>query len=254
MALYNATFNVTTPFLPYVTPNLTMHFAQQKRNSKTFNNTNTAIKDSVIAYIESKCISPVYVDNNAYDTQDGWQRVNHNCHGINNLRNEAHIAILSAINYSGLVSAFLVDVAGMTTQQVRNSLIGEIAHQVIMRGALRCDNNNECHVYLMEMELAAYLQDNIFAKYSYHIISDTDRPERGPLLTPAQSKKATLIRKNFAAYALTPTDVLMKDSIWSFTNSNGVYSKLYRQITEDNARDDARIASQLGQEKVTQGL
>ena len=111
------------------------------------------------------------MDNNAYDTQTGWQRVNHNCHGINKLRDQAHIAILSAINYSGHVSAFLVDMAGMTEQQVRQSLIGEIAHQVIMRGALRSDNSNECHVYLMEMELAAYLQLQIFAEYKYEISS-----------------------------------------------------------------------------------
>jgi len=45
------------------------------------------------------------VDNNVYDTHDGWQRAIHNCHGVNEFRNEAHIAILSAINHNGIATA-----------------------------------------------------------------------------------------------------------------------------------------------------
>jgi hypothetical protein len=156
--------------------------------------------------------------------------VNHNCHGVNNFRDEAHIAILSAINYDNLATAFLVDMTGMTPQQVRQSLLGEIAHQVIMRGVLRTDNANECHVYVMEMDLAAYLMNSIFLGNATEIISGTERPERGPALTPVQRKKATLIRKNFPAYSETPTELLLKEAIWTFTNSNGKYSKLYLEM------------------------
>lgn len=240
--LFDEKFNVTRPFMQYVTPNLTLHFASQKRNSKTYNRANTGIKDTVTAYIKSKCGSPVYVDNNVYDTQSGWQRVNHNCHGVNNFRDESHIAILSAINYDNLATAFLVDMAGMTLQQVRYSMIGEIAHQVIMRGTLRCDNDNECHVYLMEMELAAYLQMHVFAESQYQIISDTDRPERGRVLTSLERKKATLIRKNFPEYGEAPTEILMKESIWSFTNTNGKYSKLYLEIIAERRQHEQRMA------------
>lgn len=232
-ALYDQKFRVTREFVPYCTPNLTIHFAFQKRNSKTFNRANTSIKDSVISYIKSKCKTPVYVDNNVYDTESGWQRVNHNCHGVNRFRDEAHIAILSAINYDNLVTAFFIDMVSMTSQQVRYSLIGEIAHQVIMRGALRSNNVNECHVYLMEMDLAAYLMNNIFLDCKHEIISDTERPDRGPVLTSLQRKKATLIRKNFSEYKSVPTDLLMKDDIWTFTNSNGKYSKLYLETIDE---------------------
>lgn len=240
--LFGAEFHITRAFVPYVTPNLTLHFAFQKRNSKTFNRSNSSIKDAVSAYIQSKCSAPVYVDNNVYDTQDGWQRVNHNCHGVNEFRNEAHIAILSAINYNSFATAFLVDVVGMTPQQVRYALIGEIAHQVIMRGTLRSDNSNACHVYLMEMDLAAYLQQHIFADSQYVIIDGTERPERAPALTPIERKKATLIRKNFPEYADTPTDVLLKECIWAFTNTNGKYTKLYLQITAERALHAKQVA------------
>ncbi|MBA5608277.1 hypothetical protein H3H36_23285 [Duganella sp. FT3S] len=241
--VFNEEFNVKIPFVPYVAPNLTIHFASQKRNSKTFNRSNSIIKDNVISYIKSKCDSPVYVDNNAYETESDWQRVNHNCHGINQFRDEAHIAILSAINYDNLATAFLIDVAGMTSEQIRYSLIGEIAHQVVMRGTLRNDNQNECHVYLMEMDLAAYLTRDIFSQSKYEFIDDTDRPERPPALTPAERKKATLIRKNFPDYREMPTDNLMKESIWSFTNTNGKYSKIYLELMAERQEYEKRMAS-----------
>ena len=226
-ALFDQQFQVTRPFVPYVTPNLTIHVAQQKRNSKTFNLANTGIKDNVVAYIKSKCSDPVYIDNNVSDDQNGWCRVKHNCHGVNEHRDKAHIAILSAINYDNLATAFLVDIAGMTTEHVRNSLIGDIAHQVIMRGALRNDNANECHVYLMELDLASHLASSVFVNSRLIVIGDTARPDRGPALTPVQRKKATLIRKNFAQYEGMPTELLMKQAIWDDTNTNGVYSKKY---------------------------
>ena len=226
-ALFGQQFKVIREFVPYSTPNLTIHLAQQKRNSKTFNRADTSIRDGVVAYINSMCSKPVYVDNNIYDDENGWQRVNHNCHGVNQYRDEAHIAILSAVNYDNLATAFLVDMACMSSQQVRESLIGEIAHQVIMRGVLRGNNASECHVYLMEMDLAAYLMNSVFMNAKCEVISNTARPERGPVLTPVQRKKATLIRKNFGQYRETPTDVLMTDDIWAMTNSIGKYSKAY---------------------------
>ena len=184
----------------------------------------------------------MYVDNNVYDTESGWQRVNHNCHGVNNFREESHIAILSAINYDNLATAFLVDMAGMTSQQVRRSLIGEIAHQVIMRGSLRSDNANECHVYLMDMDLAAYLMDNIFLDVKYEIITNTARPDRGVPLTPMQRKKATLIRRNFSEYAEMPTDKLLKEGIWTSTNTNGKYSKSYLEMLAEYESHEMRKA------------
>jgi len=220
-ALFGAKFNITTPFEPYPTPNLTLHYASQKRNSKTFNKSNSNIKENVTAYIKSKCSNPVYVDNNLFDDESGWQRVNHNCHGINHLRGESHIAILSAINYDCVGSSFLMHMACMTPQQVRYSLIGEIAHQVIMRGTLRSDNKNECHVYLMETEIAEYLQKQVFSGYKSEIIDGTNRPKRGIAQTASDRKKGTNIRRNFSEYQKMPTEKLMKSDIWSLANTNG---------------------------------
>jgi hypothetical protein len=226
-ALFAVQFEVTHAFVPYFTPNLVLHVAQQERNSKTFNKGNTSIRDHVIAYIKSKCQRPVYVDNNTYDSENGWQRVNHNCHGINTLRDQAHIAILSAINYDNLALAFCTDMAKMTAQQVRHSLIGEIAHQVIMRGILRSDNASECHVYLMELDIATYLMKSVFSGNKFKVISDTARPRKSVALTPVERKKATLIRKNFPDFSRTPTNELMLENIWTSTNTNGKYSKKY---------------------------
>lgn len=223
--LFNTQLNVTRPFEPYVTPNLTIHVAQQKRNSKTFNKADTTVRDGVLAYIASQCSNPVYVDNNFYDDQGGWQRVQHNCHGVNQFRDQAHIAILSAINYVNLTTAFLIDMAGMTAQEVRQALLGEIAHQVIMRGVLRSDHSAECHVYLMESDLADYLTGSIFSGCKKQTIEGTNRPASAPALTPVQRKKASCIRKNFADHQKTPTELLMLAPIWALTNTNGMYMK-----------------------------
>jgi hypothetical protein len=226
-ALFEQRFQMNLTFEPYDTPNLTLHVAQQKRNSKTHNKANASVRDGVVAYINSKCNDPVYIDNNVYDDESGWCRVNHNCHGVNEHRDKAHIAILSAVNYDNLATAFLSDMAGMTTEQVRHSLMGDIAHQVIMRGALRSGNDKECHVYLMESDLASYLASSVFVNSQLTVIDDTARPDRGPALTPVQRKKATLIRKNFAQYKEMPTEELMQQPIWGNTNTNGVFSKNY---------------------------
>lgn len=234
-AIYGAQFHFTHAFEPYSTPNLTLHSAEQNRNSKTFNRANTGLKDTVTAYIKSQCANPVYVDNNMYETEQGWQRVKHNCHGVNQFRDESHIAILSAINYDNLATAFLMDMGGMTALQVRHALLGEIAHQVIMRGCLRSDNANACHVYVMEADLANYLLNNIFKGSKQLPIDGTKRPERAPVLTPVQRKKATMIRKNFPLYQETPTELLMKEIIWSMTNTNGLYNKLHRENSAGGA-------------------
>jgi hypothetical protein len=226
-ALFDQQWKMTRPFVPYVTPNLTLHVVQQKRNSKTHNQYNTSVRDGVVAYIKSKCNDPVYIDNNVYDDLNGWSRVDHNCHGVNEHREKAHIAILSAVNYDNLATAFLIDMAGMTSDSVRNSLVGDIAHQVIMRGALRSDNTNKCHVYLMESDLGQYLASHVFKGSQEATIDDTARPDRKPALTSVERKKATLIRKNFAQYKEMPTEELMLEAVWGNTNTNGVYSKKY---------------------------
>ena len=114
-----------------------------------------------------------------------------------------------------------MDMGGMTALQVRHALLGEIAHQVIMRGCLRSDNANACHVYVMEADLANYLLNNIFKGSKQLPIDGTKRPERAPVLTPVQRKKATMIRKNFPLYQETPTELLMKgltgSCLWSWT-------------------------------------
>ncbi len=224
-ALFNTPFNVKRPFVPYVTPNLTIHFAQQKRNSKTHNAADSSVRDGVLAYIATQCSNPVYVDNNVYEDKDGWQRVNHNCHGVNEFREQSHIAVLTAINYDNLATAFLMDMAGMTSDSVRHSLIGEIAHQVIMRGVLRGDNANECHAYVMETDLAAHLNSSIFAGSTLTVIEGTTRPHRAAALTPVERKKASLIKKNFVEYQETPTKQLMAAPIWAMTNTNGMRLK-----------------------------
>ena len=226
-SLFNAEFRFTRHFEAYETSNLTIHFAQQRRNSKTHNRNDSSIRDAVTAYINSKCSNPVFVDNNYYDTEGGWERVKHNCHGVNEHRGKAHFAILSAINYDNLAAGFLMDIGRMTAQQVRASLIGEIAHQVIMRGALRENNSNECHVYLMESELAEYLV-TIFVGCKAEVIPDTARPESEPALTSIERKKASLIRKNFPQLSKAPTKELLINPIWEMTNSNGVYLKQHR--------------------------
>lgn len=225
--LFDVEFKITKPFERYLAPNLTVHHAEQRCNSKTFNSKNECIRNAVIDYISARCSDPVYVDNNANDTQKGWSRVQHNCHGINNYGERKHVAVLSAINYSNLISTFLHDIVGMSAAEIRNSLIGEMAHQVVMRGALRRDNASECHIYLMEAELMNYLTTCIFDGASTHAISSTSRPSGPPPMKPTERKKATLLRKQFERLKDMTGQQLMNDPIWQITNSNGGYTKSY---------------------------
>jgi hypothetical protein len=119
--------------------------------------------------------------------------------------------------------------------QVRNALVGEIAHQVIMRGALREKNDNECQVYLMEAGLADYLTQCIFMGSTLTWIDGTNRPKCAAALTAVQRKKATLIRKNFPHLSESPTDKLMLDPIWQQTNTNGIYNKAYVKSMHGNS-------------------
>jgi hypothetical protein len=231
--LFDAEFQISKPFERYMTPNLTVHHAEQRCNSKTFNSKNECIRDAVINYIHAQCSDPVYIDNNANDTQAGWSRVNHNCHGINTYRDRKHLAVLSAINYSNLVSTFLHDIVGMSEAEVRNALIGEMAHQVVMRGALRTNNDSECHIYLMEAELANYLTSCVFDGATTQAISSTSRPPKSPPMTAVERKKATLLRKRFEHLKDMTGEQLMNDPIWQITNTNGLFLKSYlKQLNE----------------------
>lgn len=233
--LFDAEFKITKPFERYLTQNLTVHHAEQRRNSKTFNSKNECIRDAVVSYIGGRCSDPVYIDNNANDTQPGWSRVNHNCHGINKYRERKHVAVLSAINYSNLISTFLHDIVDLSDAEIRNSLIGEMAHQVVMRGALRGDNASECHIYLMESELANYLTTCVFEGASTQAISSTSRPQKSPPMESTDRKKATLLRKRFENLKDMTGQQLMNDPIWQITNTNGGYLKSYLKQLDNGA-------------------
>lgn len=223
--LFNVPFKVAKPFVRYVTPNLTIHHAAQRYNSKTFNKVNDSIRSAVIEYITGKTSSPVYVDNNCHDDQRGWQRVDHNCHGVNKFRDQQHIAFLSAINHNNLDTTFLREVVGMQPDEIRHAILGEMAHQVLMRGVLRQDNGAVCDVYVMEAELAAYLNQQVFADAKTCLIDSTSRPPKPPTLSPVQRKKACHIRKNFAEFQDIDSHELMSHPIWQMTNTNGCYLK-----------------------------
>ena len=226
--MFSESFRFTRDFELYNSPNLTIHYAEQERNSKTFNNNNSSIHDSFMKYVNDNATDVVYVDNNVYTKVDGWDRVKHNCHGINEFRNRKHIVIASAINYSNPIVGFLQDFAHMTTEQIRFSLIGEIAHQVAMRGTLRVDNNNECHIYVMETELAKYLYGCIFDNASIKMISDTARPDADAALTDIQRNKGAAIRKVHGLDVLEwPTERLLKSEYWKNCSSRGFYVKSY---------------------------
>lgn len=229
-------FDVIQEFERYVTPALTVHYADQLYNSKTFNARDSSIRDAVINYIGQHCKKPVYVDNNCYDDQEGWQRVDHNCHGVNQFRDEQHIAFLSAINYSNLVSTFLQDVVGMSAGEIRYALVGEMAHQVVMRGALRQDNKAECDVYVMEKDLAAYLLASIFDEAQECLIASRARPPKAPPMNAGERKKATLLRKKFEHLKDMTGRELMNTCEWKATNSNGLPLKPCRAANGCNAQ------------------
>jgi hypothetical protein len=226
--MFNEHFKFTRNFELYNTPNLTIHYAEQERNSKTFNANNDYIHTNFMKYVSDNATDVVYVDNNVYTKIDGWDRVKHNCHGVNEYRNRKHIAIASAINYNNAIVGFLQDFGLMTTEQIRFSLIGEIAHQVAMRGSLRTDNNNECHIYVMETELAKYLYGCIFNNASIKSINGTARPATDSALTEQQRHKGTAIRKMQSLKLQDwPTERLMKSHYWLECSARGLYTKKY---------------------------
>jgi len=221
--LFNADFNVVSPFTAYNAPNLTIFHAEQKINSKTYNTKDSVIRDEVIAFVEanSKNEKVVYVDNNSQRTNAKWVRVNHNCHGDNSNRDAKHIAFLSAINYSAIDTHFLKQVAGISYDELSYALIGELVHQVSMRGALRDNNQAKQAIYLMEARAARYAAGILFSNAKVVEIDNTSREAKAPKLTQAQKLKSFYIRKNFTEYAVTSTRVLMTLDIWTQCNSRG---------------------------------
>ena len=105
-----------------------------------------------------------------------------------------------------------------------------------MRGALRQDNSAECHVYVMETDLAAYLLAGIFTGAQECLIDGTDRPPKTPPIAGTDRKKACHIRRNFEQFNGMSTDDLMKQPIWQMTNSNGRHMKAPRAARGHNAQ------------------
>lgn len=221
-SLFGIEFGVKTPFVPYEAEKVTIHYAEQKRNSKMYNTSKTNIRDEFIKYVNEQSTDVIYVDNNNNPDINNWTRLTHNCHGENKYREKAHIAVLSAINYNGVVTNFFTEVVGITADALRFALIGELAHQVIMRGSLRINNKARCDIYLMEQELAMYIY-SLFTQADIKEIPNTSRETKN--LSRSAIQKASEIRRNHKEVRHMDTEQLMKHDIWNKTNARGLYTR-----------------------------
>jgi hypothetical protein len=220
--LFNVEFEQRVAFEPYPAENVTIHYAEQMRNSKTYNSKRNDIRDEFIKYVGAHARDPIYIDNNNQPDIPGWTRLTHNCHGENQYRTRAHIAVLSAINYPPTVINFFTEVIGMTPTQLRLAMFGEIAHQVIMRGCLRVDIKSRCDIYLMEQEIAMYIY-SLFEQAKIKSIENTARKTRR--LSRSVINKASAIRMNHPEVKKLTTEQLMKHEIWQQTNAKGRFTR-----------------------------
>jgi hypothetical protein len=221
-SLFGVEFVIKTPFEPYQARQVTIHYAEQKRNSKTYNANKSNIRDEFIRYVNQQADDVIYVDNNTNADIPTWTRLTHNCHGENKYREKAHIAVLSAINYSNVVTNFFTEVIGISSDLLRFALVGELAHQVIMRGRLRIDNQARCDIYLMEEQLAQYIY-SLFTQAEIKCIPNTSRETKK--LSRSAVVKASAIRRHHPEVKDLDTEQLMNHEIWKQTNSRGLYSR-----------------------------
>lgn len=232
--LFSTDFRVIVPFVPYKTPNLRIHYAQQSTNSKTYNTKHNNIRETVIAYITELTPECVFVDNNWHNThRKTWIRVEHNCHGDNSNITKTHVAFLSSINYTGIDVEFLRQVARLDYLTIRYSLVGELMHQVVMRGALRQlnrttgINDSQMDIYLMESDIARYAQGVLFPDAEMHLIPNTERIKSEPVakqakISTADKNKASSIRKNYNQYKDIKTRDMMIMPIWNRVSARGL--------------------------------
>jgi hypothetical protein len=229
--LWNHTFEVEfmviNPFVKYITPNLQFHHAEQARNSKSYNTIHTHIHDSFVKYVKEQTSNAIYLDNKMFDdiTEEGWTRLQQNCQGVNSFRDHTHIAIASAVNYNTYLSNILMKLCNMDALQIRASLIGEITHQLIMRGILRVNINSICHVYLMEKDLCDYLLTHLYeTPLAAKVIPDTLRTIRvlKEVVKPSDRNKASMMRKMQPSVTDGFSDrELMTMAVWFATKHDG---------------------------------
>ncbi len=224
--LYSVNFNCKAEFEGYSGTNTIIHHADQPINSITYNKGDGNVRDAVIKYVTDNAAGDkiIGVDNKRFELPATWVRVDHNCHGVNSHRDTKHIAILSAINYANLESLFLQNICGLSKDAISFALLGETAHQVVMRGVLRMDNTAECHIYVMEQRLAFYLKMALFPDAELLTIAGTARTESAPrkaALTQVDRNKAAHIRKQWPAYANKSAEDIKDELIWDICGSRG---------------------------------
>lgn len=227
--LFKVDFDVVNSFVPYKDKKVIIHWAEQYRNSKTYNSKNDSIRKAFIDYVNLNRNNEdvIYVDNNSNRDIPNWVRLTHNCHGVNEFSEKAHIVIMSAINYNSFVINFFNEVVNISHEQIRYALIGELSHQISMRGILRKTNNNRvCHIYVMEQELAMYLY-SLFDEAEQKNINGTKREKKA--LTNAQLIKLSGIRKNAISSEFNnmTNEQIMSHEVWRQTNARGIYTKKY---------------------------
>ena len=240
--MFGVEFEFAREFVKYDAPNLQFYNAEQKYNSITYNKDHEDIRAQVISFTQKIVTTNplIYVDNNNFKKVEipNWTRIKHNAHGLNAFSQVEHIAFLSAINLNNTLISYITEHVEITADQLRNATLGEMAHQIIMRGSLRngrnTDRNNKCNVFLMEKMLTWYLMSEVFNCPMNISIPNTEREEKSiTRITQADTNKALAIRNMFPEKYITPKKYsvheLMALSIWNFTSARG---KILKHLSE----------------------
>jgi len=243
--IFEVEFEFTKEFVKYEAPNLQFHHAEQRYNSINYNKENGDIRGQVIHYCQqlAKDKQVVYVDNNNMKniTARNFERIKHNAHGLNEFSETEHIAFLSAINYNNTRIKDITEQVGITSDQLRHANLGEMAHQIIMRGSLRNSRTSlrerECHVYLMEQELCFYLMSEVFNCPMSITIPNTTRSQTLEVITAADSQKACAIKnaypEKYRGVKKYSVHELMKMNIWNFTSARGKILAHYKDFWDE---------------------
>ena len=247
--IFKTEFEFTREFVKYEAPNLQFHMASQKYNSINYNKEHPDIRAQVIHYCQQIAGDKpvVYVDNNNFGNIEcrNWTRIKHNAHGLNAFSETEHIAFLSAINYNNTRIKDICEHVEITSDQLRNATLGEMAHQIIMRGSLRNARSSlrdrDCNVYLMEKELTYYLMNEVFNCPMSNVIPNTERGEPIKVITASDNNKAIAIRnmypekyKNEKKYSVHE---LMELNIWNFTSARGKILAHLKEYWDDQSED-----------------
>ena len=125
-------------------------------------------------------------------------RIDHNCHGQNNLREYTHVSIESSLNLHPEHVVWLADILEMTPEQIKRARTTYTHYQAIMRCVLRTQATvlDPVHIFSCDSTVTAQLLDYFDGKNPQLKTIPNTYQQREPALTTAERMRVMRYRRS----------------------------------------------------------